>query len=333
MVFAAGLGSTGSSALVDLLREFDGIYAPEDEIRFFVDPGGLVNLRDAMTQNWTMFQSQAAIRGYRRLVSQLSRWSVGPYYGLDHSKYFGEHLMRLTEEFLETLSTVDYRGLWYGESSLWRARTNFIAEPLRRRRLNSVRMQFGPALEESEFDQLAADYVKGLVDRLLEKTGSRLLCFNENLSCMFPEKILSMVPGGRIILVVRDPKDVYADSLRVRWLGMPEAFAQYLEWQYAINEGWLRVERRIQEWDPDQRSLLVVRFEDLILDYGRTKDGIMEFLALEASSHVRAFQYLDPEKSRKNIGQWRRVLSEGQARAVDRRMSRFAERYAYEVIE
>ena len=62
--FAAGLGSTGSSALVDLLKEVDGFYSMHDEFRLFVDPGGLINLRDALVENWSVFQTDMAIRNF-----------------------------------------------------------------------------------------------------------------------------------------------------------------------------------------------------------------------------------------------------------------------------
>ena len=38
-----------------------------------------------------------------------------------------------------------------------------------------------------------------------------------------------MVPDAKIINVIRDPKDVYADSLRVKWLAIPKDKSKYIK--------------------------------------------------------------------------------------------------------
>ena len=45
-----------------------------------------------------------------------------------------------------------------------------------------------------------------------------------------------MHPDARIILVIRDALDVYADSLRVGWLAMPYEIQQFIEWQNSMYE-------------------------------------------------------------------------------------------------
>ena len=72
ILFAAGLGSTGSSALVDLLKEVHGFYSMDDEFRLFVDPDGLINLRDAFVENWSVFQTDMAIRRFIKLGLNLN---------------------------------------------------------------------------------------------------------------------------------------------------------------------------------------------------------------------------------------------------------------------
>lgn len=51
---------------------------------------------------------------------------------------------------------------------------------------------------------------------------------------MFPEKIFNMLPNSKMVLVIRDPKDVYADSLRVKWAAIPEDPKEFIKWQIAV---------------------------------------------------------------------------------------------------
>ena len=87
IIFVAGLGSTGSSALVDLLKEIEDFFVLDNEFRLFVDPGGLVNLRDSLVDNWSIFQSDIAIKNFKAMVKSLSsRWR-SPNSHIDHTKF------------------------------------------------------------------------------------------------------------------------------------------------------------------------------------------------------------------------------------------------------
>ncbi|MFA0204160.1 hypothetical protein AB4450_13015, partial [Vibrio breoganii] len=271
IVFAAGLGSTGSSALVDLLREFDDFYSPNDEFRLFVDPDGIVNLKNAFVDNWSIFQTDMALRRFEKLVKQLNRKWIGNYFRLDHRKYFDQYMVERSNKLINDLTQVKYNGLWYAINNFYYAyliRTNFIHDSISRSWFNSRPMRIGKKLTGFEFDALINEYINDLVSYCLDKNNKSKFCFNENFSAMFPNNINSMVKGSKIVLVVRDPRDVYADSLRVKWLGMPNKFEDYLEWQRSIYNGWMDIQT---SKEINLNNLLVIKFEDLVGDYENTK--------------------------------------------------------------
>ncbi len=67
IVIVAGLGASGSSAVVDLLQEVDTYYVMPNEFRIFSDPDGLMSLESALVDNWTIYQSDMAIKRFRQL--------------------------------------------------------------------------------------------------------------------------------------------------------------------------------------------------------------------------------------------------------------------------
>lgn len=328
IVFVAGLGSTGSSALIDLLREVRTYYTLENEFRLFVDPGGLVNLRDALVDNWSVFQSDIAIKNFKKMVLSLSSKWRSPNSHIDHTRFIDNQFIKQSNEYIDSLTELHFRGLWYGIDNIWLRQINKIPF-FNRRKWTTKPVYVGKKLSDEQFNDLTYSYIKSMIDYCLEKEGKKHFCFNENLSCMFPEKILKMVPGSKIINIIRDPKDVYADSVRVKWLAIPENKKEYIKWQLAVYNGWMKVEELARKWDPDCEKLRVVKFEELVLKYDETVKSIFEFLSINKNDHIMKRKFLNPSISSKNIGQWKKLITQEEAQIFDSDFKQFYKHYYY----
>ena len=330
IVFVAGLGSTGSSALIDLLKEVETYYTLENEFRLFVDPGGLVNLHDALVNNWSIFQSDIAIKNFKKIVKSLSSKWRSPNSHIDHSKYLDKEFINQSNEYIEKLINLHYKGIWYGIDNIWIRQLHKIPF-IYKYRLFTKSMYVSNKFSNSEFNKLTDNYVKNMIDYCLDKAQKKHFCFNENLSCMFPEKILNMVSGSKIINIIRDPKDVYADSIRVKWMAIPKDRKKYIDWQIAVYNGWMEVEKSARKWDPYSEKLRVVKFEDLILKYDETINSIFKFLNINKDEHVLKKKFLNPSFSSKNIGQWKQFISKEEEKLFNRKFKEFYKRYGYNV--
>lgn len=327
IIFSAGLGSTGSSAVVDLLKEVESIQVVDREFRLFVDPDGLVSLRDAILENWTVFQTDVALRRFRKLVKRLNRRGFGPYSLLNHREVFGNKFLELTEEFLDNITEIQFKGMWYGVDNIIFRILNKIGFT-KRSFLTSREMYLGKSLTVKEFDQHVSNYINQLYKSILDNNVSGL-CIEENLSGMFADKIFSMCPNSKIVQVVRDPKDVYADSLRVNWHAIPSSFDKYLKWQENVYKTWIKKEKDFFNNEFINKRLLVIRFEDLIQNYESTIKEIFCHLNISENNHIRKKEFLIPESSKKNIGQYKDILSSEEIRMFDEKFDFFNRRYGY----
>ena len=104
------------------------------------------------------------------------------------------------------------------------------------------------------------------------------------------------------MLVVRDPLDVYADSYRVGWLAMPYDIQMFIHWQWQM----FNQVKTARKTYPDKFS--IVSFEQLVNNYDTVSIRIIDFLGLDWSKHA-VKTIFDPERSKKNIGQWRKTHS------------------------
>lgn len=298
LLFVAGLGSTGSSAVCDLMAGYRRVFCPSQEWRIWVDPDGLVDLAHRLAYETSIFGQTAAIERFDTLVRHLVKPGFGPYSKLRLPDYVRAIYRQIVRDLHIKFDMDDYRGLWYGNSNHLFAVANF---KLRRMAWKSKpitkRMWLATMMERDDSLRLIGGIVQDALEGYLQQQNADLFAVNENFSILYADSILTMHPNAKIIVVVRDPLDVYADSLRVGWLAMPYDIDRFVRWQNTMSQQVARAKAR---W-PDR--IHVVEFESLCNNYEKELAALKGFIPgalveLEKQSFV-------PALSRNNIGQWK----------------------------
>jgi len=170
--FVAGLGATGSSGVVDLLKEVKSYFVFENEFRLFTDPGGIINLRDALCVNWSVYQTDIAIKNFLMLVKKLNNRFTSPYSLLSHRKYLDNEFILRSNKYINDLIELKYRGLWYGIDSLAKRLLNRYSI-FHMKKLFTSPIYLGKKLSDKEFKQITNKYVNSLIDYCLKKYGKK----------------------------------------------------------------------------------------------------------------------------------------------------------------
>ena len=139
-----------------------------------------------------------------------------------------------------------------------------------------------------------------------------------------------MIPDSKMILVIRDPKDVYLDSLRVKWPAIPEDPNDFIKWQILVYKGWMKVQQRFEKYPDSENLLKVIKFEDLVMKYEKTVHEVFDFLGISTDAHKLKGRFLIPENSKKNISQWKGKLSDEVSNKFDKELAFFYSYYEYE---
>jgi len=328
IVFIAALGATGSSAVIDLLKEVKTYFVLESEFRLFVDPGGLINLRDALVENWSIFQTDIAFKNFLRLIKKLNTKFISPYSVLGHSKYFGKEFMLQSKKFVNNLLDFDYRGLWYGVDTLLKRQLNKYSLFYRKKFITKP-IYVGKKITDEEFNKIADDYIKSLIIYCLIKYQKQHFCFNENFTSMNPFKILNMVSNSKMLVVLRDPRDVFCYVKQDKWCAAPREVHEFIRWELAIYNRWIEIEEEIRKKDPNEQNIKIIRFEDLIVKYDKLIQELFKFLSVREEDHVLKKSFLKPEVSIRNVGLWRRILSNDEISEMDKAFTHIYDRYNY----
>ena len=90
-----GCYGTGSSAVTDLIREFEGISCVSDsEIRILHDPDGVSDLEYSLIENPNRHNSSQSIKRFKKRMYELDHiWFVRRF-----SRYFGKGFLKAADQ-------------------------------------------------------------------------------------------------------------------------------------------------------------------------------------------------------------------------------------------
>ena len=328
IIIGGGFGSSGLSALMDLLREVDSYYVMPQEFVMFDDPDGLISMESALVDNWSIFQSDVAIRRFKKLAHCLEKKFRGPYTGLDYSRVFGGDFNRIVEEYIDNLLYFSFRGLWYGIDSLIKRQLNYRLKKLFcRSKLTTTKMFVAKNLTESEFIEFTRQFIVDLANTCLRKHNKTTFVIDEGFVSLCPTKILRYLPpSGKIIVVIRDPRDVYAESkiTHEAWTFQPDDVERFVKYHIAMFKRWVD-----QKQSTSKEKVMELKFDELVLKYDKTVPRIFEFLHIDPKLHRRKKTILDPEISKKNVGLWQKILSREEMEFFKQNMKQILQNYGW----
>ena len=305
IITTTGNYGTGSSAITDLLKECENVSCKSDyEIRFLHDPDGIGDLEYHMFGDTNRHTTSHAIKSFLRAQKDLDQvWIFKRY-----RKYFGPKFMEYTNEYVNNIVSLSYNGSWhwdrYEKGHLYYVFTAILhriclALPFHMNIMDALSRREVAYLGITDHEKFL-DYTRQYVDKIA------LLLNPENkpyvvMDQLFPpsnfEKYLRFVNDVRVVLVERDPRDIFLLEKYI-WKGnvVPKNVKDFCEWYKWTRSLYRRVEL------PEQ--VMLVQFEDLIFKYEETIAKVLQHCQIEQKAHVDQRKYFNPERSKMNTCLW-----------------------------
>jgi hypothetical protein len=230
----------------------------------------------------------------------------------------------MSQDFIANLTDFEYRGLWYGNDDIYR---RFMSKIFKNVRNIFTTQSISHARRHSigEFSEHVKEYCNNLFFNRAIVGAAKSVCIEENMSSMFADDIFLINDDIKIIHVIRDPMDVYMDSLRVGWMAIPLDFESFILWQKSVISGWLYKYRQYEEAGLLGSNYIVIKYEDMISSYDDTLQKITDYLELRSEEHETPKKYFNPKISDKYYQQWKGKLPQTK---IDRFMHEFNEYYS-----
>jgi hypothetical protein len=318
-IFIGGTGRSGTTVVKRVLQRHPQVVAVARELHLVSDPGGALDLVLALSDRWSPFQADAALKQFRTLVRQCAHSSrlvraetravralgISPrrYWLLDHARDFGgAFYFRRLEQLIDEVTLHKTRGSWYGTPSYSRHSVIYETRAMARAEAAHAVRRF--------FDDLYGHIARDGQTHWLDSTPDYLSHAHE---------VLELFPAGKFIHVYRDPRDVMASYRKRPWGGDDYvAIAQRLAHLF---ERWSAVRARL----PEGRCV-EVGLEALAEDPARGFEQLCAFIGLAPA----ALPVEQVDRRRMHAGHWRDEVPAAQAAQAQSILQPVLKAYGYE---
>lgn len=314
-VNVSGFFYSGSSAVVDLLKEFRGFYEPNAEMRFIRDPYGIIPMEATLIHHWDWINSSAAITDFLEFM-RLSARPKGLFLpmGYGMKKNISPDFMKIAEDYVDELTDFTYKMDFYhykSKKSFWKYqldRYRWAIEHLTKGKVRAANRNISTCYfahpSQEQFNEATQRFFNRLFEGHKNKDGETYIILDQAVPFNNAQVIHRYFKKAKMIIVDRDPRDIFCDELKHdetldKDNKTIEAAKRYVIRSKAMRDGIVMDE-----------DVIKVMFEDLIINYDETIRKILAFLDLQEDTHVEKRKFLKPEVSINNIGIWRKYYGE-----------------------
>lgn len=305
-ISVAGYGSTGSSAVVNLLEELENCHVVEGEFRFIQDPDGLEDLCSNLTNSWGWVRSDAFIRRFIKYTDLIGRSPHYFQFGEKLDNLFNNKFFEYRDKFLKNIIDTTWNGYWFYHDYHERNALETFIEKVKRysKRFGVSKQKIRRITKKSDMYFVRHDvdcyrYAREFIDNLF----SELVVSDTNKKVVLDQLILPynrnkfemLFENLKQIVVDRDPRDVYLDAKNYNAYPITNDINTFISFYESSH---------LKENLKLDKNTLLIKFEDLIFNYESEKSKIFKFLNLRDSEHVNPKSRFIPEWSINNTQTW-----------------------------
>lgn len=285
-IFVGGTGRCGTTLVHDLLAESPEVRCRrESEVRVHTDPGGLLDLYDALGPRWTPYRADAAIE---RFVSYLEAFA---------DPLEREEAEKLLEDVLTEIGLPS-----------WPRSITFRPKYRRGNGMNVPVIEFGWERGTSHRDraELARTAIRYGFDNLFPEGGRFVVEAT-------PDNALSILqfeelwPEAKVVHVVRDPLDVVASM----WTIANSRSGGHPYWPQDFGAIVLHVRDTLEKIADVATWTYEVYLRDLVHTPEEALGSLFRRLGVEPPDEEVLLAKIDQDAAHE--GRWRDDLSEGEA--------------------
>lgn len=323
-IFVGGLGRSGTTILTEMIGKHRDIFAMEWETRFIVDPAGVGELIDSLSDNWGgPTTGGMKLQAFRELMTvHLVDPSSAPYEGYCVYDYFDrEAYDALVNSFLSSLIVTEWGawGLSKGQSFTLRSRAGEQEVELKLSMAPPNRI-LPRYFKRQEITELAARFVGDLFGAEARRRGKRHWCEKTPHNILSPYPRL-LFPQCKVVHILRDPRDVIASIASGEHEWGTKTVADAIRWTAEFYRRWLDLAAAYQS-DP---NYFCIRFEGLVERPERTLRDLCRFLGVEYDPAMCGV-----ELNRPHIGRHAGVFGEEDWELFRREVAPLAARAGFE---
>lgn len=305
VIIPTGYMGSGSSAITDLISEFDGVNNSHKDFEyiFLHCPNGIFDLEDKLLIGNNSIRSDEAIHSFLNSMKDLydkKFWWPGNY-----KKIIGEEFYDEVLRYVESIIDVKSKNYWYYQEKpnrmmqfKWYIKLiiekitknkNFVKKPLL---YDEILLSYK---KPEEFYYETKKFIYNVLNMIDSSDDDLLLD-----QLILPHNVFRLEnyfdDNVRVIIVERDPRDVFILN-KYAWKN------KSIDVPYSFDvKKFCKQYRNIRQLEKkkDSKNVLRIKFENLVYNYDDTEKKICQFLGYSEKKHVRKYERFNPNISIQN---------------------------------
>ena len=321
-IFIGGTGRSGTTIMSQILGLHSKIYRYPFETRFMIDPHGLIDLVPALSDQWSPWKADRAIRDFREMMlkqiyppvlkgqvrriggQMIKRLGMSmPMYAqwvsyrdiMPRKEFISEF-----DAFMEKVVERQFKGFWTGSGAHL-----------------SPKVYVANRFEREEIAHISGDFVNHLTYHAIKKAGKTMWLDHTPFNILHATFLLEMFPHMKLIHIYRDMRDVVSSYKSKSWGG--NSAHDNAIWIRNILDKWEEEKRKM----PDG-SYYEVRMEDAIKNPEKELRKICDFLGIGFEKKM-----MDIDLSKGHVGRWKKDLRPDEIKVVNEVLGDTLKRYGY----
>lgn len=320
-IFITGTGRSGTNITKAIFEKHSQCAALPFEYRFTVDPGGVIDFINQYSDVWSPFMADKRLRALETYLLSLanrkdveykaSNWlrkidpkaekiTPFPYAGWELTKCFPGYV-KFVNALMDQLVDYKYTASWPGSDSL----------------SERNQMYFGTPKTKEELTAIFAGFLDNCFKSYLAKSDKEIFVEDNTWSLLYADDLINLVPGGKFLHIMRDPRDVISSLMNQRWA--PSDLDQTLSWYKCVMSTWATKKNKLKD---DQ--YLEVRLEDILNNTEKVIRNSCVFFGLE---YEKSMSQIDLSKS--NSGRYKTDLSTTEISKIENSLKDILSEYNY----
>lgn len=320
-LFVSGSGRSGTNITKAILGANSKVGILPFEYRFSIDPNGVIDFYNSYPSSWSPFIASKKIKTFISFLRNLSvrdeniylksreildqhekglKLTPYPYHGWELSKVFPGYdnfINSLEEELID----FKYAAVWPGANAL----------------VENHKMLFSTPKTKSDLTPCLNKFLNQCVNSFLTKENKDLFVEDNTWSILFADDILELFPNGKILHIVRNPRDVIASMVKQRWT--PSDVKDITLYYKSIMDHWITKRNLI-----NPNKVLEIKLEDLITNKEEVIQSICDFANINIEASM-----LQVDLSKSNSGRYKQQFSSEDIRYIEQTLSDILAIYQY----
>ena len=304
-IIVLGTTKSGSSAVYDYLAGRGDIYDPLQGTEYQLPqmPNGLMTLEAISKNAFHPPTSDYVLNQFYKLTKKLSRSETLWQYGKGFSSKlpsFDREIQQFIDEIC--IAKLPMRLHWHRSMSS-SSYLKFFINKLK------IYLNFNDAVPDTRLITSQDEYIiaaQKLHSRLFAKNQNKQpILLNQGGSGWNPIESTKFFLNRKVVVVLRDPRDVFAELKQIKNATFVEGFINwYKEMQRRINQ-------------VNNPIILSIKFEDFVF---KNKE-VIEILCEHFSLNSNISSTYNPNLSKKNIGKFKSILSKREINIIENNLS------------